>query len=166
MRIGFTRLGLGCLMFSATAAAGSGRPLVVEGPLAAGSGSDPITIARSTISREVPATQSLGLEHAFPTGLAGSTRVVTFRQTHHGVPVAFRGAGVVQRADGSAAWAVVRLEDALPDPTPSISAASAALEASARTGLTATASDAKLAILPLATGARLAWVVYPSERVM
>ncbi len=88
-----------------------------------------------------------------------------FQQTHLGVPVAFRGAGVVQNPDGTTAWAVVRVEEDLPSATPAVGRAQAAASASASVGLTAKPDDARLAYLPTAIGTKLAWIVYPSERI-
>ena len=149
MRFATTRLAVGFVLFSGVATANGAHPVVLEGPFPGASSQDPVLAARTALSHAAPISLSTELVHAFTTNLSGATRVVRFSQTHQGVPVAFRGAGVVLRADGSTAFAVVRTEDVLPDTTPGISAADAAAKVSALVGLAAKPSDATLAIVPI-----------------
>jgi MYXO-CTERM domain-containing protein len=162
--IGWT-LGLVLSAGTALGADGTGQR-VFEGPIATKSSKDPVTVARSALAAALPSSSALELVLTLSTKLHATTRVVRFRQEHHGVPVAFRGAGVVLRGDGNAAWAVTRLESALPDTTPTLSADAAAALATKWSGLVAHADDARLAIVPLPSGARLTWVVYPRERIV
>lgn len=167
-----TSLALGgwLLLFAATAsAADRAHPFVVEGPFPNRAvGADAAVAARNALVRAAPWAGSATLVHVGTTSpAAGALRVVRFQQRHLGVPVVNRGAGVALRADGTAAFAAVKVEEDLPSSVaPGLDATRAADIATHLVGLEAKASDATLVVFPTPRGARLAWLVVPSERVL
>ena len=162
MRIGKPLALASLLLMAATEAQASARQLVVEGPFPKIASSKPVDRARAIVTKVAPT--SLGLELA--PRERRSVRAVRFVQTHRGLPVLGRGAGVAFGDSGEARFAVVRLEENLPaDTHPGISADEAARLAKERAGLETKVSDTRLVLFPTPAGARLAWLVVPSGRV-
>lgn len=94
----------------------------------------------------------------------GSTTVVKFEQTHGGLPVVMRGAGMAVRADGSVMLATARVSTVLPSSvTPVLDAAQAAAVAEARSGRPARPDQTRLVIWPIGNAARLAYIVRPLD---
>ncbi|MCA9599237.1 MAG: M36 family metallopeptidase [Myxococcales bacterium] len=148
------------LLLSSTALAAPSK--ILTGPFAATPSKDVVSTARAAVT---PSAHGATLEYRSVTADVGTSRVVRFAQTHQGVPVLFRGAGVVLRKDGTPAFAVVRTEDQLPSTSPAISEAQALADATSLAKLTAKPGDARLTIYPTASGPRLSWVVVPSARL-
>lgn len=87
-------------------------------------------------------------------------KVFRFEQTHMGVPVYSRGAGMAVDDHGRVLLASSRVEDQLPSSvSPSITAAEAATIAMDATGMPADARNARLLVVPMPGRARLAWMV-------
>lgn len=161
MRIGQPLALASVLLMAATEARASTRQLVVEGPFQDVARLHPVEQARAIVAKAAPIGQSLELSPR-----ERSLRTIRLQQTHRGLPVLRRGAGVAFDANGQARFAVVQLEESLPtDTIPGIGAEQAARVARARTGLDTKASDARLVVFPTPAGARLAWIVVPSGRV-
>lgn len=157
-------IGLACssLALVAPEAAASSTPssLVVSVPASAA----PIAVldadaARSLLAKHAALPAHVVLAADRRIDLVGAT-VHRFRQVHLGVPVYGRGAGIALDARGSVILATALVEDDLPsDVTPAIGAAEAATIATAHSGVPATAAGATLVIVPMPSGARLAWMV-------
>jgi len=151
------------LSLVAAEAHASARQLVVQGPFAKSASSRRIDQARAIVAKAAPVSQHLELA---PKAKLPSRRAVELAQTHKGLPVLLRGAGVAFDDAGNARFAVIRLEENLPDDTiPRITDAQAALKAKTQVGLDTKPSDARLVVFPTPAGARLAWLVVPSGRV-
>lgn len=146
-------------------AAPPGRAIVSHGPFTASPATDGTTAALEAIRAAAPPARAATLTHSGTSRDVGGRRAVRFQQLHEGVPVVFRGAGALLDAQGRPVLTIDRTEPELPGVTPRVSrrAVRALSESAAR--LPVKESDATLAIYPLASGARLSWVVVPSERL-
>jgi Zn-dependent metalloprotease len=91
--------------------------------------------------------------------LKGAT-VYRFEQTHMGVPVFSRGAGIAVDDHGRVILATSHVESQLPSSVaPSVSAEGAAAIAMDASGLSAEARHARLMVVPMPGRARLVWMV-------
>ncbi len=154
-------LGLACMLVAAGAhAASPSSRLVVNVP--------PSITVPPVNSRDA-ARQLLVVHAAIPPQVVLdpvrtlSLRGVTayrFAQTHMGVPVYARGAGLAVDRQGKVILATARVETDLPaSVSPSLGAADAASIATNLTGVPASEDDAHLMIVAIPGGARLAWMV-------
>lgn len=163
MRLGKPLVLASLLSLLTAEAHASSRQLVVENPSTASTSAHPIERARAIVGEAAPFSQRLTLS---PRAKLGSGHAVELLQTHRGLPVLRRGAGVAFDAQGRARFAVIRLEENLPDDTiPGIDASEAARIAKTLSRLETKASDARLVVFPTTDRARLAWLVVPSGRV-
>ncbi len=147
------------------AAAAPAATNVHRGPFQAVAVSSLQDAALEVLESAAPAAQHVVLKHVDTTGAVGTRQAVRFQQMHQGVPVVFRGGGVVMSAKGKVDFAVSRLETNLPTTQASVTAGAAAAKVAKWSGLSAGPADARLAIYPLASGPRLSWIVYPSGRL-
>lgn len=119
--------------------------------------------ARVALASRAPASAALSLAHAGTWARPGGQELVRFTQSHAGLPVLWRGAGVLLDAKGQpTSFVTARLEERFPaSSTPLVSATLAATRAETRAkGARFEPTDAKLAWLPRAGGVRLVWVLY------
>lgn len=155
-----------CPIFAAvlTSAAASGAPRVLlpDTPVTP-TAKDSVARARQVLEARSPSGSAPKLEHVSTLSRPGGAKLVRFAQTHAGLPVLWRGAGVLLDAQGKpTALATRRVAERFPAASaPTLGAALAAQRAeSALRGARFEASDAKLAWLPRAGEARLVWVLY------
>lgn len=157
-------IGLGCLIVSSRAGATPpAQRLLVSVPASATvSATNSVESARALLVRHaaIPGHVSLAADRTF--ALRGAT-VYRFDQVHLGVPVYARGAGVAVDDRGHVIVATSRIEDNLPSSvTPTISAAQAATIATDFAAVSASERQARLVVVPMPGGARLAWMVHTS----
>lgn len=159
--IALSALGFACWLLSshAEAANNPGSFVVKLPPNTTIASSNPQDAARQLLVQHaaLPPHVALAPERTF--SLRGAT-VYRFRQTHLGVPVYARGAGIAVDDHGNVILATSRTERDLPaSVTPLITAEVAAEIASQFAEALATGPDARLVIVPMPTGSRLAWMV-------
>ena len=153
------------LLTQAALAAAPTKTEIHRGPFTTQGASNLENAALQILRSASPRAKAVTLRHVDSTRKVSQRRSVRFEQMHQGVPVIFRGAGVVLDDQGRADFAVTRLEDDLPAVSPTLTATAVSAKVATWSGLVVQSSDARLAIYPLASGPRLSWIVYPTDRL-